>query len=74
VIVTVTPNPSLDLTCQLPDATGLSDPTVEVHRARSAHLEASGKGVNVSRALTLAGRVPPCSSSTEPPVINCLNF
>jgi 1-phosphofructokinase len=56
VIVTVTPNPSLDLTYQLPDATGLSDPTVEVHRARSAHLEASGKGVNVSRALTLAGR------------------
>jgi 1-phosphofructokinase len=60
VIVTVTPNPSLDLTYLLPaspDGTGgLTDPGVEVHRARSATLEASGKGVNVSRALTLAGR------------------
>lgn len=56
MIVTVTPNPSLDLTYLLADATGLADPTVEVHRARSTSLEPSGKGVNVSRALTLAGR------------------
>jgi 1-phosphofructokinase len=57
VIVTVTPNPSLDLTYLLPaGGNGLNDPTVEVHRADSATLEASGKGVNVSRALTLAGR------------------
>jgi 1-phosphofructokinase len=59
VIITVTANPSLDLTYQLddgPGSTGLSDPSVEVHRARSANLEASGKGVNVSRVLTLAGR------------------
>jgi len=60
VIVTVTPNPSLDLTYLL-DATegGLTDESIEVHRARSANLEASGKGVNVSRALTLAGRPSP---------------
>ena len=58
MIVTVTPNPSLDLTYLLPPSAtgGLADPGVEVHRARSATLEASGKGVNVSRALTRAGR------------------
>ena len=56
MIVTVTANPSLDLTYQLDDANALADPAVEVHRARTASLEASGKGVNVSRALTLAGR------------------
>jgi 1-phosphofructokinase len=56
VIVTVTPNPSLDLTYQLPAGTSLAGPDVEVHRALSVSLEASGKGVNVSRALTLAGR------------------
>jgi len=51
VIVTLTPNPGLDLTYTLPPDTG----DVEVHRARTATLEASGKGVNVSRALTRAG-------------------
>lgn len=56
MIVTVTPNPSLDLTYRLADETALTSPAVEVHRARSVSLEASGKGVNVSRALTLAGR------------------
>ncbi|MFP5336005.1 MAG: 1-phosphofructokinase family hexose kinase [Actinomycetes bacterium] len=50
MIVTVTPSPSLDLTYVV-DA--LTDS--EVHRARSATLEASGKGVNVSRALASAG-------------------
>lgn len=58
MIVTVTANPSLDLTYELGD-TALTDPSVEVHRARSASLEASGKGVNVSRALTRAGRPSP---------------
>ncbi len=51
MIVTVTPNPGLDLTYVLSEA---SDQ--DVHRARSSTLEASGKGVNVSRALTAAGR------------------
>jgi 1-phosphofructokinase len=71
VIVTVTPNPSLDLTYQLggdsvleqafdrafePTSGRAPDRAVEVYRARSVTIEASGKGVNVSRALTLAGR------------------
>ncbi len=59
MIVTVTANPSLDLTYLMDGASGLDDPAVEVHRARSVSLEASGKGVNVSRALTRAGRPAP---------------
>ncbi len=51
MIVTLTPNPGLDLTYTFPPDTG----DVEVHRARTATLEASGKGVNVSRALARAG-------------------
>jgi 1-phosphofructokinase len=50
VIVTVTPNPSLDLTYSL-----LGALDEDVHRATSSTLEASGKGVNVSRALVRAG-------------------
>ncbi len=58
MIVTVTPNPGLDLTYVLgPEEPG-SD--VEVHRAESSTLEASGKGVNISRALHGAG-VPTCA-------------
>jgi 1-phosphofructokinase len=52
VIVTVTPNPGLDLTYLLE---GPSEPGAEVQRAHSVTLEASGKGINVSRVLTLAG-------------------
>jgi 1-phosphofructokinase len=51
VIVTVTLNPSLDLTY------ALAEPAlggVEVHRAKTASIEASGKGVNVSRTLHMA--------------------
>ena len=48
----MTPNPSLDLTYLLPDR--LRD-DVEVHRSTAAWLEASGKGVNVSRWLARAG-------------------
>jgi 1-phosphofructokinase len=59
VIVTVTPNPSLDLTYQLSGSDALTDPAVEVHRAHAVSLEASGKGVNVSRALTRVGRPSP---------------
>jgi 1-phosphofructokinase len=52
VIVTVTLNPSLDLTYALAeDELG----QIEVHRARTITVEASGKGVNVSRALHAAG-------------------
>lgn len=55
MIVTVTPNAGLDLTYQLAVGDRLSDPLLEVHRATAVSLEASGKGVNVSRAMTLAG-------------------
>ncbi|MFZ5871302.1 MAG: 1-phosphofructokinase family hexose kinase [Actinomycetota bacterium] len=50
MIVTVTPNPSLDLTYVV---SALGD--VEVHRAEAFTVEPSGKGVNVSRALHQAG-------------------
>jgi 1-phosphofructokinase len=56
VIITVTPNPALDLTYTLP--TGGEE--VDVHRATKSTLEASGKGVNVSRALHNAG-LPTCA-------------
>ncbi len=59
-VVTVTANSALDLTYRLPPgAPSLADSQVEVHRAEAATVEASGKGVNVSRALTLAGRPSP---------------
>lgn len=56
-IVTVTPNPSLDLTYTL--RADQSD-AAEVMRAAGSTLEASGKGVNVSRALHAVG-VPTCA-------------
>jgi len=50
VIVTVTPNPSIDLTLELAE---LRRGTV--HRATGRHVEPSGKGVNVTRALAANG-------------------
>ncbi len=57
MIVTVTPNASLDLTYQLPAGRGPGPgiSTDQVHRAETATLEASGKGVNVTRILARAG-------------------
>ena len=52
MIVTVTLNPGLDLTYHLAEPT-LGE--VDVHRARTVTMEASGKGVNVSRTLHMAG-------------------
>ena len=51
MIVTVTPNPSIDRTATLggPLTRGA------VHRVQSVTSEPGGKGVNVARALTLAG-------------------
>lgn len=51
MIITVTPNPSIDRTATL------TTPLVRgaVHRAQSITIEPGGKGVNVARALTLAG-------------------
>ncbi|RDH80281.1 1-phosphofructokinase [Mycolicibacterium moriokaense] len=51
MIVTVTPNPSLDRTVTL--ATPLTRGAV--HRVTSVTTEPGGKGVNVARALSLAG-------------------
>jgi 1-phosphofructokinase len=50
LIVTVTPNPSIDRTLRIPD---LERGTVM--RATSATAEAGGKGINVSRALATQG-------------------
>jgi 1-phosphofructokinase len=52
MIVTLTLNPGLDLTYSLTES---SVGEVDVHRAATATLEASGKGVNVSRALHING-------------------
>ena len=50
MIVTVTPNPSVDRTYEIPAlAAG------EINRAARVHQEPSGKGVNVTRALTVNG-------------------
>lgn len=50
MIVTVTPNPSLDRTVQVDRVTPGA-----VHRAKRVHLDPGGKGVNVARALAAAG-------------------
>lgn len=51
MIVTVTPNPSVDRTVTLPGELVRG----AVHRVTSVSSEPGGKGVNVARALTLAG-------------------
>ncbi|MCP3804472.1 PfkB family carbohydrate kinase [Allokutzneria sp. A3M-2-11 16] len=51
MIVTVTPNPSLDRTLVLAEPLRHG----EVHRAGRARVEASGKGVNVTRVLRARG-------------------
>ena len=51
MIVTVTPNPSTDRTVTLSSALTRG----AVHRVSSVSSEPGGKGVNVARALTLAG-------------------
>jgi 1-phosphofructokinase len=51
MIVTVTPNPSIDRTVTLPGPLTRG----AVHRVSSVTSEPGGKGVNVARALTLAG-------------------
>lgn len=50
MIVTVTPNPSVDWTFDVGSLT-----RGQLHRASAAHAEASGKGVNVARALAANG-------------------
>jgi 1-phosphofructokinase len=50
VIITLTPNPSIDRTLEISSLTPGG-----VHRATAEHEEPSGKGVNVTRALTKNG-------------------
>jgi 1-phosphofructokinase family hexose kinase len=50
VILTVTPNPSVDVTLDIPTLVRGA-----VHRITGQHQEPSGKGVNVTRALTRNG-------------------
>ncbi|MGI9124981.1 MAG: 1-phosphofructokinase family hexose kinase [Mycobacterium sp.] len=52
MIITVTPNPSIDRTVTLPGELVRG----AVHRVGSVSSEPGGKGVNVARALTLAGQ------------------
>ena len=72
MIVTVTLNPALDLTYAFDDA-----PDDDVQRASASSLEASGKGVNVSRALVRAGRstcaVLPAGGATGRALIELLD-
>ena len=51
MIITVTPNPSIDRTVTLPGELVRG----AVHRVTAVSSEPGGKGVNVARALTLAG-------------------
>jgi 1-phosphofructokinase len=70
MIVTVTPNPSIDRTVTLPA------PLVRgaVHRVQSVTNEPGGKGVNVARALTLAGlsTVAVLPAAQHDPIITAL--
>jgi 1-phosphofructokinase len=70
MIVTVTPNPSIDRTVTLtgPLARGA------VHRVSSVTSEPGGKGVNVARALTLAGldAIAVLPAPTNDPLISSL--
>ncbi len=50
MIVTLTPNPSVDRTIAVDDLR-----RGEVHRATSSRIDPGGKGINVSRALTAQG-------------------
>lgn len=51
MILTLTPNPSLDTTIELPCPLTPGD----VHRASGGHTDPGGKGVNISRALAASG-------------------
>ena len=61
MIVTLTPNPSIDATLRVPHLVH-----GEVARATAAHREAGGKGINVSHAVAKAGldtvAVAPCGT------------
>jgi 1-phosphofructokinase len=50
MIVTITPNPSLDRTLEVAKVE-----VGEVHRAKQVHVDPGGKGINVSKVLAAAG-------------------
>ena len=70
MIVTVTPNPSIDRTVTLPSPLTRG----AVHRVSSVTSQAGGKGVNVARALTLAGvdAVALLPAATNDPLLSAL--
>lgn len=70
MIVTVTPNPSIDRTVTLPSPLTRG----AVHRVSSVTSQAGGKGVNVARALTLAGveAVAVLPAATDDPLLSAL--
>jgi 1-phosphofructokinase len=70
MIVTVTPNPSIDRTVSL----GASLTRGAVHRVTSAISEPGGKGVNVARALGMAGldTVAVLPTSDDDPMVTAL--
>ncbi|MDT5094233.1 MAG: 1-phosphofructokinase [Mycobacterium sp.] len=71
MIVTVTPNPSIDRTVTL------DGPLIRggVHRVSSVTIEPGGKGVNVARALNLAGldALAVLPSPVEDPLLTALD-
>lgn len=72
MIVTLTVNPALDKTIELSEPLGHG----AVQRAAASHVQAAGKGVNVSRAIAAAG-VPTLAvlpgASTDPLVTSLSN-
>lgn len=70
MIVTVTPNPSIDRTVTLPSPLTRG----AVHRVTSVTTQAGGKGVNVAKVLTMAGvdSVAVLPAATNDPLINAL--
>lgn len=72
MIVTVTPNPSIDRTVAL----GAPLTRGAVHRVTSATSEPGGKGVNVARALTLAGldAVAVLPAADTDPIVAALRY
>lgn len=71
MIITITPNPSLDRTVELPAPLQPG----QVHRGLNSHMDPGGKGVNISRALTAAGlpSVAVVPSSSDDPLLLSLS-
>ncbi|BAS14884.1 1-Phosphofructokinase [Arthrobacter sp. Hiyo8] len=66
MIVTLTANPSLDRTVELPAPLARG----EVQRAVAVHQHSGGKGVNVSRALVASAWTPLLSCRAGIPILS----